>query len=58
MFKIFKTLILIIWIIDILDINFLSNKIHVAEFLDKIIQYFVRKLFIISILYSSNHDIV
>jgi len=35
MFKIFKTLILIIWIIDILDINFLINNIQVAEFLDK-----------------------
>jgi hypothetical protein len=38
MFKIFKTLILIIWVIDILNINFTINDIQVAEFLDKTIQ--------------------
>lgn len=35
MFKIFKTLILVIWIIDICDINFILNGVEVAEFLDK-----------------------
>lgn len=35
MFKIFKTLLLIIWIIDICNINFIFNGIEVAEFLDK-----------------------
>lgn len=34
MFKIFKTLIIIIWVIDILNINFTINNIQVAEFLD------------------------
>lgn len=38
MFKIFKTLILIIWVIDILNINFTINNIQVAEFLDETIQ--------------------
>ena len=35
MFKIFKTLILVIWIIDICNINFIFNGVEVAEFLDK-----------------------
>lgn len=35
MFKIFKTLLLVIWIIDICDINFIFNGIEVAEFLDE-----------------------
>ena len=34
MFKIFKTLIVIIWVIDILNIDFTINNIQVAEFLD------------------------
>lgn len=34
MFKFLKTLILIIWIIDILNIDFLISGTHVAEFLD------------------------
>ena len=37
MFKIFKTLLLIIWIIDICDINFIFNGVEVAKFLDKTI---------------------
>lgn len=35
MFKIFKTLLLVIWIIDICDINFIFNGVEVAEFLDE-----------------------
>ncbi|MBQ9731144.1 MAG: hypothetical protein IJV94_03380 [Bacilli bacterium] len=35
MFKIFKTLLLVIWIIDICNINFIFNGIEVAEFLDE-----------------------
>ena len=34
LYAILKTLITIIWIVDILNINFLVNGIHVAEFLD------------------------
>lgn len=34
MFKLFKTLMLIIWIIDILNINFIIAGVSVAEFLD------------------------
>ena len=37
MFKIFKTLLLIIWIIDIFNINFIFNGIEVAKFLDETI---------------------
>ena len=37
MFKIFKTLLLIIWIIDICNINFVFNGIEVAKFLDETI---------------------
>ena len=37
MFKIFKTLLLIIWIIDIFDINFIFNGVEVAKFLDETI---------------------
>lgn len=37
MFKIFKTLILIIWLIDIFDISFVINGIEVAAFLDETI---------------------
>ena len=35
MFKIFKTLLLVIWIIDICNINFVFNGVEVADFLDK-----------------------
>lgn len=34
MFKLFKTLMLIIWIIDILNINFIIAGVSVAKFLD------------------------
>ena len=33
-YKTFNALATIIWIIDILNINFLINGIHIAEFLD------------------------
>lgn len=39
MFKIIKTLFLIIWIIDICNINFIFNGVEVAEFLDKTIAF-------------------
>ena len=34
LYAIFKTLLVIIWIIDILNIDFIINGIHIAEFLD------------------------
>ena len=34
LYAIFKTLITIVWIVDILNIDFLFNGVHVAEFLD------------------------
>jgi len=34
LYAIFKTLLVIIWIIDILNIDFIINGTHVAEFLD------------------------
>lgn len=34
LYAIFKTVLVIIWIIDILNIDFVINGIHVAEFLD------------------------
>lgn len=34
LYAIFKALLVIIWIIDILNIDFIINGIHVAEFLD------------------------
>lgn len=34
LYAIFKTVLVIIWIIDILNIDFIINGIHVAEFLD------------------------
>lgn len=34
LYAIFKTLLIIIWIVDILNIDFVINEIHVAEFLD------------------------
>ena len=34
LYAIFKTLLVIIWIIDILNIDFVINGTHVAEFLD------------------------
>ena len=34
LYAIFKALLVIIWIIDILNIDFVINGIHVAEFLD------------------------
>ena len=37
MFKIFKTLLLIIWIIDIFNIDFIFNGVEVAKFLDETI---------------------
>ena len=37
MFKTIKFLIIIIWLIDILNINFIINGISVAYFLDKTI---------------------
>lgn len=38
LYAIFKTLITIVWIVDILNIDFLVNGVHVAEFLDVTIQ--------------------
>ena len=37
MYKIIKLLVLIIWLVDILNIDFIAWDIHVAEFLDKTI---------------------
>lgn len=34
LYAIFKTILVIIWIVDILNIDFVINGIHVAEFLD------------------------
>ena len=34
LYRIFKAIIIIIWIIDILDINFVINGINIANFLD------------------------
>ena len=34
LYAIFETLLVIIWIIDILNIDFIINGIHIAEFLD------------------------
>ena len=34
LYAIFKALLVIIWIVDILNINFVINGIHIAEFLD------------------------
>ncbi len=34
LYAIFKALLVIIWIIDILNIDFIVNEIHIAEFLD------------------------
>lgn len=34
LYAIFKALLVIIWIIDILNIDFIINEIHIAEFLD------------------------
>ena len=34
LYAIFKALLVIIWIVDILNINFVINGTHVAEFLD------------------------
>ena len=34
LYAIFKALLIIIWIIDILNIDFVINGIHVAKFLD------------------------
>lgn len=37
LYAIFETLILIIWLIDILNIDFIVNGIYIAYFLDKTI---------------------
>ena len=37
MFKILKTLLIIIWLIDILNINFIIGDIQIAQFLDETI---------------------
>jgi len=34
LYAIFKALLVIIWIVDILNIDFVINGIHIAEFLD------------------------
>lgn len=34
LYAIFKTILVIIWIVDILNIDFVINGIHAAEFLD------------------------
>ena len=34
LYAIFKALLVIIWIVDILNIDFIINRTHVAEFLD------------------------
>lgn len=38
MYKIFNALLTIIWVIDILNLNFQIGDIWVAEFLDKTVQ--------------------
>ena len=38
LYAIFKALLVIIWIIDILNIDFIINGIHVAKFLDVTVQ--------------------
>jgi len=35
LYSIFKAILVIIWLIDILDINFMINNISVAYFLDE-----------------------
>lgn len=35
LYSIFKSILLIIWLIDILDINFIINDLSIAYFLDK-----------------------
>ena len=35
LYSIFKLILLIIWLIDILDINFIINDLSIAYFLDK-----------------------
>ena len=37
MYKLLKALLIIIWIIDICNIDFIINGTHIAEFLDKTI---------------------
>lgn len=37
MYKTFLGIIVIIWLIDIMDIDFLINEIHIVKFLDKTI---------------------
>ena len=37
MYKTFLGIIVIIWLIDIMDIDFLINGIHIVKFLDKTI---------------------
>ena len=37
LYAIFKALLVIVWIVDILNIDFIINGTHVAEFLDVIV---------------------
>lgn len=37
LYAIFKALLVIIWIVDILNIDFVINGIHIVEFLDVIV---------------------
>ena len=37
MYETFRAILLIIWVIDVFNIDFIINGVHVAEFLDKTI---------------------
>lgn len=58
MFKIFKTLILIIWLIDIFDISFVINGIEVAALLDETIPMNFWGWFLFWLLSPTTHTIV
>ena len=61
LYMVFKTLLIIIWLIDILDIDFVINEIHIASLLDITIPintlfWLLLWLFIPSISYTKEKD--
>lgn len=57
MYETFRAILLIIWVIDVFNIDFIINGVHVAEFLDKTIAINFWPWFIIWLLLPTVHEV-
>jgi len=57
MYKIFYAILVIIWVIDVFNIDFIINGVHVAEFLDTTVAINFWAWFIIWLLLPTAHEV-